>query len=353
MDAEKYFMKRFLSGTFFLLAFTFAAMGCTSAIVSGKLTRDGKPLMWKHRDTSTLENFVERVDAKDGKLGFVALFNGGDSLLTEAWTGLNDAGFAIMNTASYNLMPDTAKFKDQEGAVMRLALERCRTLADFEALLDTLPRPMGVQANFGVLDSEGKGAYYETDDFGFKRFLLDDESSGIIIRTNFSYTGEKDGGYGYIRRDNAEAQLSDAIKRHDITPAIFTDTLSVRFYHSVLGNDFTDMPDVSFVVDQDFIPRASSTASIVIESNGPESIMWTELGYPPVAHVEKVTVNSIPEQLRPTLPGVLSPESGAALERKKSVFSITRGSGPKYVNLNAVREISTEQRKISKENYKK
>lgn len=83
----------------------------------------------------------------------MALYNGGDSLLAEAWMGLNDAGFAIMNTASYNLAPDTASVKDREGIVMRLALERCRTLDDFETLLDTLPRPLGVQANFGVLDA--------------------------------------------------------------------------------------------------------------------------------------------------------------------------------------------------------
>jgi len=327
------------------------ASGCTSAIVSGKLTRSGRPLMWKHRDTSKLDNFVERVAAKDGNMGFVAIFNGGDSLLTQAWTGFNDSGFAIMNTASYNLAPDTASFKDREGFVMRMALERCRTLADFEKLLNTLPRPMGVQANFGVLDSEGKGAYYETNDYGFKRFLLDDEPNGILIRTNYSLSGEKDGGYGYIRKANAEHQLKDAIERHDITPQLFTDTISVRFYHSVLGGDFTDDNNIGFVIDQDFIPRGSSTASIVIDSNGADGIMWTELGYPPVAHTEKVTLDSVPEQLRPILPGALSPESNAALERKKKVFSITRGSGPKYVNLKALREISDEQRRLSAKSY--
>lgn len=346
-------MKKILLLLFLLVSFPYDVFGCTSAIVSGRLTRSGRPIMWKHRDTSAKDNFVEHVEANDGKLGFTALFNGGDSLLLNAWTGINDAGFSIMNTASYNLAPDTAAFKDQEGVVMRLALERCRTLADFEHLLDTLPRPMGVQANFGVLDSEGKGAYYETDDYGFRRFLLDDEPDGIITRTNYSYSGEKDGGYGYIRQKNAEMQLKEAIQRRDITPALFTDTISVRFFHSVLGDDFTDNEGVEFVVDQDFIPRSSSTASIAIEYDGPRTIMWTVLGYPPVGHTEKVTVSDIPQHLRPTLPGWLSEESNAALERKKLVFSITRGSGPKYVNLKALRPVSAEQRKISEMNYKK
>ena len=36
-------------------------------------------------------------------------------------------------------------------------------------MLDTLPRPLGVQANFGAMDRTGHGAYYETDDNGYRK----------------------------------------------------------------------------------------------------------------------------------------------------------------------------------------
>lgn len=39
------------------------AAACTSAIISGSLTADGRPILWKHRDTSDLNNKVERIDA--------------------------------------------------------------------------------------------------------------------------------------------------------------------------------------------------------------------------------------------------------------------------------------------------
>ena len=35
------------------------AWACTSAVVSGKATPDGRPLLWKHRDTDFLKNHVE------------------------------------------------------------------------------------------------------------------------------------------------------------------------------------------------------------------------------------------------------------------------------------------------------
>ena len=49
---------------------------CTSAIITGKATPDGRPLLWKHRDTGTLDNRIEYFDkSKDNsiKYAFIAL----------------------------------------------------------------------------------------------------------------------------------------------------------------------------------------------------------------------------------------------------------------------------------------
>ena len=46
---------------------------CTSAIFTGKCTKDGRPLMWKNRDTGELNN---RLEFFKGRIyGFVALVN--------------------------------------------------------------------------------------------------------------------------------------------------------------------------------------------------------------------------------------------------------------------------------------
>lgn len=128
-----------------LAASLFAASptdACTSLVASGRATPDGRPILWKHRDTDAPSNYLARVEpGSPGEIGFVGLFNAGDSIMRDAWAGMNDAGFAIMNTASYNLAPDTTDFKDREAVVMGIALRRCRTVADFAALLDSLPRP--------------------------------------------------------------------------------------------------------------------------------------------------------------------------------------------------------------------
>ena len=121
---------------FSLLSVLFTAdiLACTSAIFSGKATPDGRPMMWKHRDNPADNVCVEYI--KGDKYNFIALMNSGRKS-KYAWGGTNDAGFSIMNTASYNLNYDIKsenKFPNGENVMYR-ALSTCATLEDFEKML--------------------------------------------------------------------------------------------------------------------------------------------------------------------------------------------------------------------------
>ncbi len=349
-------MKKF-SLIILALFFIVPAFACTSMIIGAKASANGHPLLWKHRDTGAEDNFVERVQARHpGEFSYVALFNGGDSLLAEAWMGVNEAGFAIMNTASYNLAPDTAKIKDREGIVMSKALKVCHTVDDFKNLLDTLPKPLGVQANFGVIDAQGNGAYFETNDYCYTPYYLCDTDNDVLIRTNFSVSGNDSTGMGYIRYDNACHILANEIENGGFTPEIFTERVSRSFYHSLLKRDVLADTTQHWVVDQDFIPRRISSASIVIEGVKPTespngATMWTVIGYPPLSHVQAVTVNHVPDGLRPLQPGFRSADCNEVIKRKRKAFSIKRGNGQHYVNLDYIRSIAPEQKTLSQKAY--
>lgn len=336
-----------------LCAGTLPSKACTSMMVSSAYSATGRPMMWKHRDTGAEDNFIARVAPSDSTIGYVALYNGGDSLLSEAWMGMNDRGLAIMNTASYNLAPDTTEYKDREGILMSLALSRCATVAEFEHLLASLPRPMGVQANFGVMDTHGDMAYFETWDHGFNRY---DVADSILVRTNFSLSGNDTDGMGYIRYQNVCDILSDEISQCSLSPESFTEKASRSFWHSLIGRDF-EQDTARWVIDRDFIPRRISSASIVIEGVSPgetpeDMTMWTMIGYPPCSHVEAVTLENIPQNLLPLAPGFHSSLCNEVVARKRKAFPITRGSGSNYIDMDYLRTVMPEQRKISLQNYK-
>lgn len=339
----------------FLAAMTlFAAdiYACTSAIITGKATPDGRPLLWKHRDTGELNNKVKYF--KGAKYSFYALINSPDAMKEEAWTGTNEVGFSIMNTASYNLKDDNVPSDqmDKEGEVMYKALATCRTLADFEKLLDKYKRPMGVEANFGVIDAEGGAAYYEVNNDSWTKVDVNDPKiapQGYLVYTNHSNTGRLNDGMGYVRYTAADKIMKEQIGRNgDITAKWIMQNLSRTFYHSILGIDLNKDKELvekcnGWFMDQDFIPRKSSSCSIVVEGvkkgeNPANTVMWTILGYPPIGITVPLLVangGNIPSFM--TAEGTENAQMcDWVLENKKEIFPITRGNGNKYLNYNAI-----------------
>ena len=350
-------MKKILLLLTIVLASICDADACTSMIVSARASASGRPLLWKHRDTGADNNFLQRVQPTEGCYGYVGLFNAGDSLLREAWMGMNDVGFAIMNTASYNLAPDTTDYVDREAFVMTEALRHCASVDQFEALLAQLPKPLGVQANFGVIDAYGGAAYFETTDHSWTRFDANDDPSGVLIRTNYSFSGQEGQGHGYIRYQTARRLSFDAVNSGQVTPMLLTETLSRSFYHSLLGQDFLNS-GVQYVVNADFIPRPISTASIVVEGvNNPDDaskiVMWAALGYPPCAPVYHVTLTSIPSELLPFGPQWRSIACDQANQLRQSTIPIIGNNSVEYIDLEKLRPIVEQMHQRSMIVYNK
>ena len=331
-------MNRILIAAFLSFFVSLPVYPCTSAVVSGRATPDGRPLLWKHRDASDLNNRIVRFEAADGQLAFVGVVNGTDTLAREVWTGYNSAGFAVMNTASYNLKNDTSSLADCEGVVMKRALGVCRTVDDFARLLAEWPRPIGVEANFGVIDAGGGAAYFEVNNYEVTCYDVADSPEGYLLRTNYSMSGRRDEGAGYIRYDNAVRLFSQAAAEGCITPEWITGTCSRSFYHTLLGRDFSGD---EWVVDQDFIPRRSTSASLVIEGvkNGESpafTTMWTILGYPPCSVVLPVWLgceSGVPALLQAGAGSMRSPLCEWANALKREAFPIERGSGSHYLHM--------------------
>lgn len=323
---------------------------CTSAVISGKCTVDGRPLLWKNRDTGTEQNALMYFN--EGKHEFLGLINANENGPHEIWAGYNSAGFAIMNTASYNLIEkDTVELKDREGVIMKLALMHCATLADFEVLLDTMQKPMGIEANFGVIDAEGGAAYYEADNFNYKKIDVNNPAVapfGYVVHSNYSYTGSPDGGYGYIRYQAAENLIYQAVGEDRLSVRFIQQNMSRSLKHALTGDNLkekgTKTPhEPRYVFFEDYIPRFTSSASVVVQGVRPGedvrlTTMWTILGFPLASVVTPVWLAG-----GDNLPGILTlnnkgvaPLSNAAVNMKYQIFPIQRGSGKRYMDINKV-----------------
>jgi hypothetical protein len=325
-------------------------LSCTTFLLSGKYTQDGKSLLFKNRDAAEEQNAL--VNFNDGKYPYIGLVDCNKEWKTMVWGGYNSKGFAIMNSAAYNNnVGDSSKFNDQEGVIMKKALMSCVTLQDFENLLNSLPKPWGLDANFGVIDAYGGAAFYETGNHDFQKFDANDPTIapyGLLIRTNHSTRADKTKGFGYCRYNTATSAISQAAIDKTISPQFIFNNLSRNLYHSITKTDLSkniplkkETADMRFFID--YIPRHNTTSAIVIvgakdEKHTQHTMMWTILGFP-------LTSIAIPTWISggEKLPELVSrndkhhaPICVAALKMKAECFPLTYDKGFQYIDLSKV-----------------
>lgn len=329
-----------------LLMWPAKSAACTSFIVSGKVTPDGRPLIFKNRDTGAWDNVAVLVQGE--RYRYIGIVGAKDLRPNEVWGGHNEAGFAIMNTAAYNLNGCKSEDADNDGVVMRRALEVCSTLQDFENLLDTLPKPLGVNSNYGVLDAQGGCAYYETGDNGFIKFDANnpqDAPDGYIVRTNHGLSGCRDIDQGVERYMAISDFMAQACRGKNLecqylltqVPRHLTHGLTKINLYDLMPRDEQDTKLFPFI---DFIPRFITASMIMVQGvqEGEEpsnTISWTSIGWPVASVAIPLMIQGNAE-----LPKVVARgEDGRAwlsvraMEQRLHVFCLRRGNKREYIDI--------------------
>jgi predicted choloylglycine hydrolase len=329
---------------FGMMMFPMASFACTTVILSGKATKDGRPLMWKNCDTDNLNHSLIYSNNKGYPYLGIARNNSTNENTASVWIGTNSEGFSIMNTLSYNLTEK--RIATSNGSLMRKALELCKTVPDFKNFLDTLSRPLNVEANYGVIDAEGNAAYFETYADGYYMVDVNDPAvapNGCLVYTNFSYNGFYDKGEGYIRYQSAWHQLSKRLPSKDFSPQWIFNNLARSYYHSLLDVDFTSEEALNlfdgYIHDTDLIPRKSTASATVIQGvrkgENPElTTMWVALGYPPCSVAIPAWVKAgkdNPSLLLRSGDKYNSKMCDRVLALKENLYDVERGHGSDYI----------------------
>ncbi|MFZ5515646.1 MAG: T9SS type A sorting domain-containing protein [Candidatus Zhuqueibacterota bacterium] len=272
---------------------------CTIGVASGKATPDGRPLLWKTRDTSERNNGIIYSTSK--KYKYIAVNTVGGST---AWMGVNEKGLAILNSDSSDLPGGSSG--PGNGTVMTNALGTCATVDEFQNYLDeTNITGRTTHSNFGVIDSTGAAAIFETAGSEYWKFDANDSiqaPNGYVLRTNFAFNGAAAEGihsgiYSIERYWRQEQLMSDFHSGDSLT------------YHSILRYQMRDFSDFdsdpvpvpyprTWIPDRPYgyiycdvsICRTTSTSAVVFHGVQPQesaklTTMWTMLGQPAAAIV--------------------------------------------------------------------
>ncbi len=267
---------------------------CTIGVASGGATEDGRPMLWKSRDVS---NYLQEFHYRDtGYIPFISVTYSGE--LNKYYGGVNAAGFAIGNSDSYNL-GESGGYDD--GRIHKKALETCRTVNDFQLMLDSLINEAGgvlLNSNYAVIDAEGGASMFECATKTYTRFDAD-AVGGFIVRANYSYSGDMSNHanlveWGLFRHDRAYSLWNAAVTGGETS----TLTQQYIFRHvvrdlAIEGTDPYPLPYDGQIGDYPYgsIPNAQAicrnkTRSVVVVQGVPnmgdpdDAVLWTMCGNP-------------------------------------------------------------------------
>jgi hypothetical protein len=264
---------------------------CTTAIVSPRAGEDGRPILWKNRDTDVLSNRV--VYVKETPFSYLGLANVESRAGRSVWAGVNSEGFGIMNSVAYNLPKKDGEQADLEGVIMADALRTCRTVADFEAYLRAnLGGELGARTNFGVIDASGAAVIFEVHNHGYEKLDAAAAPEGYLVNTNYSRTGKEAKGSGYVRFARATELLKAVpgpVSARDILRRLARDTGNALAPQPA-PSDFAALPGDRdrFVFTRDSINKSYTSAAVVIVGRRPgepgsRATMWVLPGEPVTA----------------------------------------------------------------------
>ena len=350
-------MKKILMLSFLLIALIYAetAKSCTIAVISGKYTKDGRPLLWKNRDTWAINNKIMYFN--DGKYSFMGLVNSVDKKGKSIWIGMNDQGFAVMNSNSYNLtLGDSAKHSGFEGRLIKHALATCATVQDFQDYLDGMEKPTGFEGNFGVIDAQGGAVLFELGFRGYEKFDANDPKIapfGYVLRGNYSFSGPYgEESSGYIRYNTVNELFYNAASTNTFDAQFIMQDVTRGLKHSLLKTDlyeeYSSIPEnnTTYTFLQDFIPRKSTASACVVQGvkkdeNPYYTTLWSAVGFPLSSIVVPTWLkgeNDFPEILKVNDELKDSPICNAALTLKEELFPIRWGkfASKYYININAL-----------------
>lgn len=316
--SRKTMLMTLLAAAFIIgLAVNSTALSCDVAVVSGKYTTDGKPVLWKNFDCSSdWEQQVKFFPAKNPNAGdyfllyhhddYMRLINGSPIM---PQSGANEAGLAASVAAVYEDLSPLHESGNLNTDLVQCAVEQCATLEDFENLLKTWPvthRNRAISANYVVVDAQGGAAMYEcytgqftygqlyiqyrkydantgqiTDDKG--RILLNAPANhpGFINRTNLNqFVWYNSGVDRYLR---AQVLLTDLAKNKNLNAQTLMQVVSKDVVGKQANNNSDNNYSTTYCISRNQTRSGTVFQGVKAGDDPAKSVFWTALGEPSLA----------------------------------------------------------------------
>jgi len=211
------------------------AVACTIGVANGSATADGRPLIWKVRDNAAVPN-NEIYYNTSLTIPFVALVTANGGPDSPTWMGTNVNGFALVNANAGDLSTRA------NGEFMRAALGSCRSVREFQTLLEATNGIRDTHGNFGVMDTTGAVFIIEASRDSFWTYDTLDTERGFIIRTNFACVDTAGTGIDGLPGEHRFVRSTNLVTEWIDTGTLGVATLAGQHARDFSNNHFEPFP---------------------------------------------------------------------------------------------------------------
>lgn len=294
-----------------------SALSCDVAVVSGNVTTDGRPVLWKNFDCSTYwKQEVKYFPAKNSTAGdYFFLYHNDDTMKIingspfMPQSGANAAGFAISVAAVYEDLAPLHEAGNLNTDLLQHAVEECATLADWENLLRTWPSSHynhAISANYVVIDAHGGAALYEcyTGKYTYGvmkiQYRKTDANTGQVVdNTGKIISAAKADFPGFVTRTNLNSYVwyNSGVDRYLRAHLLLTDlaakdrlnaqNLMQVVSKDVVGKQYQNGGNTEYSTTY-CISRSQTRSGTVFQGvpaggDPRQTVFWTALGEPSIS----------------------------------------------------------------------
>lgn len=268
---------------------------CSSVIVTGNATKDGRAILMKNRDLPDEHmNVPIYVPAKPGSYAFVGVN-------TNAM-GINERGLAVMNT----YLPALAGLEPIEGNLLlnQMILQYYESVSEVAQALNRSSSVIGpvyrsnlgsVATCIGVIDRFGSGAFFEVSDTeAYVQYVVD----GYDTRANHPRVFPSIASGPNGRDQYLLDALDEVYNKHGyISPEHVMQNVSRYVHHKELGS-------ANFSIDGEACNPTTVSSMVAVSGDerydGLLNCMWTACGSNPIVGVfvpSMVCAETVPESI--------------------------------------------------------
>jgi hypothetical protein len=274
-----------------ILLISIQLYACTIGVISGRNTINGKPILFKNRDSSgPFEQEVTTYERTKDTYKYIAITTYKNKKQKYSHPvvggGINEFGLIIGNATLIPFMPDA--FENDNVEINKAVLEKCQDVNCFKDIVNNWKRTVEINSYYGLIDRNDNAVIYyvytKFHKFYIEEWNVNELPDGFLVKASTGTILNKP--KPKARESRITLLIKNELQKNKLSPDYFMNLLKD------IGEDIDKLTVAKYVV-KSTLNSYRTRSSIIVNNN----IMYSNVGEPLTGVYIPATINYVPKIL--------------------------------------------------------